>query len=247
MKFNVYVDLDYWLEKLLGLFYLILALIIIIIYEPLSVFNQVSVFPIIVIPVVLAISIIFVVIFILYLDFNYIEITINELRFKWFKGEKSVRIEDISEFHQLGKLGSMAPLYKIDKVRVFTATTAIINAGIISTFLLPRISRILYVVFMIMLLITIGSVILPARIGRKVFAGLIFSDVGYFIGAVLIDRLHLDLSLSMILILLVLIASFSIGYYLGSSKRWIYDYIIIRALINNRERTIILNGRVRES
>ena len=247
MRFNAYVDVDYWLEKLFASFYIILVVTFLFTFEPLSRYlDNIPVLSISMPLAVLGITVIFLVIFLLYLDFNYIEISEKELRFKWFGGEKSVKIDDISSFHHLGELGFIAPLYKVDKIRVFTTTIIVVNTGITSSVSLFKISPLIFVAFIILLLSTIISIFLPAHIGRKVFAGFIFSDAGYLLGVLLIQKMKPNTLVPIIIMAMILIIAFFIGYYLGSGKRWIYDYIIIKALMNDKEKTIIVNGRVKE-
>ena len=246
MRFRAYIDIDYWSEKLLAIFNAIYTLTIFLTMCPFIAYTYDQTFTIL--SVSLVITLIFLLIFIYYLTFDHIEIDEGYLRFKWFTGERSVKVEGILSFYHLGELGAVAPLYKVDRPRVSMTLCILVGTSLTVIPTLFKFSWILGAVFSVLIIITALSTLLPTNIGRKVFCGFVFMDAGYIIDTLIILRLKIDvISLSSLIITaLILIFAFLLGYYLCSLRKWIYDYLIIKVVMNDKERTIIINGKVRE-
>ena len=200
--------------------------------------------------VFLVVAFVFLLILIYYSTFNYIEVSGDYLRFKWFMGERFVKVEDVLSFYQLSELGGIAPLYKVGRIQIFTPLWILIGNSFIVVPVLFRVSWMLGVMFLVLMLFTVLSILLPAGIGRKVFCGFVFMVAGYLIDVFIIRLLDIGIVSLDFLVLTgsILVLAFLFGYFLCGLKRWMwrYDHLIVRVLMDDRERTIIVNGKVRE-
>jgi len=247
MRLNVRVDVDYSLLKLFIAYeaaFITLSILMILN----SYFSAIIILG----PIIfLVITVVFSLIFSLFSHSNYIEISDDELRFRWLDDEKVIKTKYIHNFLYIRDLYFTVPMYKIDRVATISVIMIIpwIFLVIISPFLSSFFKKdlIVHIMGIILTLGTIFSLFLPPHTGRKVLAGHLFSDFAYCICSfILMSRYYSILIILTIVMTIILITSFIIGYHIEELTEFIPNYLIIEAPIENRTRTIIVYGKVNE-
>ena len=198
--------------------------------------------------IAISLCIIFLTLIIYFSTFNYVEISGSSLKFKWFRGEKSINMKNISAFYHFSGSEGNSPLYKVEKPIVIGALYTLIYIDINAVFITLKISLILRIVILAFLIATIFPILLPANTGRRVLPALFYSNCGYISVLVLIWESNTNpfSAISYIMITSSIIMGFLVGYYLGSLRELGLDCVIIKTFIDDKERVVIINMRADE-